>query len=140
MKRLISALIYISLVSIASHAQNLQPGLWKAKSQFKLNGVPLPSSEDEDCIKPSQTRDAQATIRKELQKHGCRLDSWVVKNQNLEASLTCQTDEIDAKGKLHGKFTNKSYNLNGEAQGTYQNVIPSKATVTLTGQWVRTCQ
>jgi hypothetical protein len=105
-----------------------------------LNGVPLPASEDEDCIKSSQTQDAQSTIRKELKKQGCNLDSWVVKGQNLEASLTCKTDEIDAKGQLQGRFTAKSYNLNGEAKGTYQKMIPSKATITLTGQWVRDCK
>lgn len=137
MKTRISILILI--LSFQVHAQNLQPGLWKTKTSFKLNGVPLPASEKEECVSAQDTKDAKASISEELKKNKCELTKWKVKGKNLEAALKCDSDEVNAEGDLRGQFTNKSYNLQGEAKGTYQGVLPSTATVKLEGQWVSAC-
>lgn len=132
-------MILLLLVSSVAHAQNLQPGLWKTKSTLVLNNIPLPAAEGEECITADQTKDVKGTITKELKKSGCSLDNWKMKGENLEASLSCKKDELNAKGTITGKVTKKSYDLTGEAEGTY-NVIPSKATLKLTGQWASVCK
>jgi hypothetical protein len=140
MKRILIILFGLTTsLSSTLLAQSLEPGMWKAKTSFKLNGIPLPSSEHEECITPSEAKDVKSTITKELQKNKCELTKWNVKGKKLEASLECKSDELDAKGNLHGQFSKKSYELQGEAKGTYQNVLPSSATVQLSGQWVKAC-
>jgi hypothetical protein len=32
------------------HAHSITPGIWKAETSLKLNGIPLPRSENEECI------------------------------------------------------------------------------------------
>ena len=121
-------------------AQSLTPGVWKAQTSFKLNGIPLPPSDSEECVSKESAKDVKATISKELKKKGCELTKWKLKGEKLEAALTCQSDDLNAKGKITGKVTSKKYALNGEAEGTYKNMIPSSATLTLNGQWDKPCQ
>ena len=135
-------LLFFILVIFSAklYAQSFEPGLWKSKESVKIAGIPLPSSSDEECLTPSQTKDAKATIQKELNKKGCQLDSWVVKNQKLDASITCKNKDLDAVGKLGGDFTSKRYELKGKAEGTYKQMIPAVADISLSGQWVKKCQ
>ncbi len=135
-------LLFFILVifSVKLYAQSFEPGLWKSKESVKIAGIPLPSSSVEECLTPSQTKDAKATIQKELNKKGCQLDSWVVKNQKLDASITCKNKDLDAVGKLGGDFTSKRYELKGKAEGTYKQMIPAVADISLSGQWVKKCQ
>lgn len=133
------SVILILLLSSFVQAQSLQPGLWKTKSTLVLNNIPLPTAEGEECITADQTKDVKGTISKELKKSGCSLDNWKLKGESLEASLSCKKDELNAKGTIKGKVTSKSYDLTGEAEGTY-NVIPSQATLKLTGQWAQVCK
>lgn len=140
MKKTALTIAMILFSSSLLQAQSLEPGVWKAKTSFKLNGVPLPSSEDEECVSAGEAKDAKATIAKELKKKGCELTKWTIKGKKLEASLVCKSDELEAKGNLRGEFSKKSYELQGDAKGTYQNVLPSTATVQLSGQWVKACE
>lgn len=121
-------------------AVSFEPGLWKSKESFKLNGIPLPSSEGEECLTKEQTKDAKATIETELQKKGCTLTKWSLKNKKLEASLKCDNKDMNATGNLSGDFSRKSYDLTGEAKGKYKNAIPASAKLKLTGQWVSACK
>ncbi len=132
-------IVFLGLAHFQAYAQSIQPGNWKAKSVFKISGIALPSDEEEECISSDEAKDAKTTITKELKRDGCKLLSWNVKNSNIEASLSCKNDQIDAKGKLHGHFTSTTYDLSGEAEGTYQQMIPSTATLRLTGHWVSRC-
>ncbi len=140
MKRILVLLVGLTFShSSILLAQSIEPGLWKTKTSFKLNGIPLPSSENEDCVSASEAKDVKSSITKELQKNKCELTKWTVKGKKLEASLECKSSELNAKGNLHGQFSKKSYELQGDAKGTYQNVLPSSATVQLSGQWVKAC-
>jgi len=130
--------ILILLVSIQASAQSIEPGLWKDTSQFIVNGLPLPH-EEEECITKEQAKDVKTAITKDLKKIGCSISKWKVTGANLEASLNCETDEIEATGVVKGKFTKKSYELNGEAEGTIKDVIPATAVVKLKGQWAGAC-
>ncbi|WP_409479783.1 DUF3617 domain-containing protein [Pseudobdellovibrio sp. HCB154] len=127
------------LISAKLYAQSFEPGLWKSKESVKIAGIPLPSTSDEECLTAAQTKDAKATIEKELNKKGCKLNSWVVKNKKLDASITCKNKDLDAVGKLGGIFTSKHYELKGEAEGTYKEMIPAVADISLSGQWVKKC-
>jgi hypothetical protein len=120
-------------------AQTMKAGLWKAKSSFELNGLPLPSSEDEECISPDLAKDVKGTITKALKKQNCELTKWSLKGQKLEASLKCEKDDLKAEGTLKGTVTEKTYDLAGEAEGSFK-MIPSSATLKLTGKWVKNCK
>ena len=122
------------------HAQSFEPGKWTSNESLELNGIPLPSSKDEECITAAQAKDAKATIEKELKKKGCSLTKWTYKNQKLDAAIKCDNKDMNAVGKLSGKFTNKSYDLTGEANGTDQEILPAVAVLNLSGQWVSYCQ
>ncbi len=121
-------------------AQSFEPGLWTSKESLELNGLPLPSSTDEECIAADQAKDAKATIEKELKKKGCSLTKWTYKNQKLDAAIKCDNKDMNAVGKLSGKFSQKSYDLKGEAKGTYQEILPAVAVLKLSGQWVSYCK
>lgn len=131
--------IFLLLLSSTAMAQNLRSGLWKTKSILVLNNIPLPTSEGEECITDAQAKNVKEAISKELKKSGCSLEHWKMKGQNLEASLSCKKDELNAQGTIKGRVTAKSYDLTGEAEGTY-SVIPSQATLKLTGQWTQVCK
>ena len=122
------------------NAQSIEPGTWRAKSVFKVSGIPIPSNEEDDCISKDEAKDAKASIAKELKRNGCTLLSWSVKGSAIDASLKCDNDDLEAKGTLKGHFTTKSYDLSGEAEGTYKKMIPSTATLKLTGKWIGICK
>lgn len=134
-------LLTLSFLLAATHsfAQALEAGLWKAKSDFSINGLPLPSNENEECITKDEVKDIKATITKDLRKNNCTLDTWKAHAGKLEASLTCKSDGLEATGKIRGSYTTKSYDLAGEANGTYQKSIPASAKLKLKGQWTKTC-
>ncbi|AZZ36293.1 hypothetical protein CIK05_05645 [Bdellovibrio sp. qaytius] len=137
MKQVLMYVILFSSVQI--WAQSFEAGLWKSKESLELNGIPLPSSSDEECITKEQAKDAKATIEKELKKKGCTLTKWNYKNQNLDAAITCNNKDMVASGKLTGPFTSKSYKLTCEATGTYKDVLPAVAELKLSGERVSAC-
>ncbi len=120
-------------------AQSFEPGLWTSKDSIELNGLQLPESTGEECITESQAKDVKTTIEKELKKKGCSLTKWTVKNKKLEAALSCKNNKMEAVGKLHGVFSSKSYDLQGEAKGTIKQILPAEAVLKFTGQWVKSC-
>jgi len=133
---IITAILFFS---VQSFAQSFEAGLWKSKESLHLNGIPLPSSSDEECITKAQAKDAKATIAKELKKKGCSLTKWVLKNKKLDAAIKCNNDDMDATGHLSGPFSSTSYELTGEAKGTYKGVLPAVAELKLSGQRVSGC-
>lgn len=139
MIKYIFCLIFLLFVQL-TWAQSFEPGLWTSKESLELNGLPLPSSTDEECITANQAKDAKATIAKELKKKGCALTKWTYKNQKLDAAIKCENNDMKATGKLSGQFSKKNYDLTGEAKGTYQDILPAVAVLKLSGQWVKVCQ
>ena len=121
------------------YAQSFEPGFWTTKESLEVSGVPLPASNNEKCISEAQAKDAKATIEKELKKRGCVLTEWIVKNQKLDAAIKCDNDDIQATGKLYGQFSRKSYDLQGNAEGTFKKALPATALLKLSGQWVKKC-
>ena len=136
MKSLIVALL---LTSSAALAQSMQPGLWQANTRLDLNGIPLPASEAEECISSEDAKDVKKTISKELSKKGCEITKWTLKNKKLDATLKCQSKDLEAEGSLKGTVTEKSYELTGSAEGSFKG-IPSAAGLQLKGKWVRVCK
>lgn len=134
-------LFILPLFGINTQAISMRPGQWKSTTSFKLNGIQLPKNESQGCVSPKQASDIQTTLTKGLQKDGCELKKWNLKGTHLQAEVSCQNKDIAAEGKISGTVTEKSYNLEGNAQGIYKNAIPSVATITLTGNWVsKTCK
>lgn len=132
-------MLLLSFAVIQSQAQTLKPGFWKAKVNFKVNGIPLPSSDEEDCILPNEVKDVKASIVKNLKKNGCELTKWDIKGQNLQAALVCKSDDLDAVGSLTGVVSSAKYTLNGQAKGTYKQMLPATAIIKIKGDWVRDC-
>lgn len=137
--KILKLIAVFSLISLASQAQSLTPGIWKTKTSFKLSGISLPSKEEVSCITEDEAKDAKTTITDGLKKQGCELNKWEVKNNKLQAALSCKNKDLEATGQIHGQFSKKSYSLDGEAEGTYKSAIPASATIRLTGQWVKKC-
>lgn len=132
-------ILSLLLLNLSVQAQTLKPGVWKGKVTFRVNGIPLPSTQDEDCILPHEVKNIKSSISKNLKKRGCSLTKWDIKGQKLEAALICKNKELDATGSMHGNFTEKHYKLEGEASGTYREMLPASATLVLQGDWVKTC-
>lgn len=135
-------IIFVLLFSFESFslAQSMKPGLWKTNSSFKLNGIQLPGNETQACISADEAKDAKETITKSLKKDGCQLTKWAVKDRQLEAGVACNNKDIEARGSLRGTLAEKSYSLEGDAEGTFKKVLPSVATLKLTGTWVKGCK
>jgi hypothetical protein len=131
-------LLLAALLTPPAHSQSVEPGLWRADTSFAIIGIPLPPSQDEECISASEAKDIKTTLTKELLKAGCTPTKWLAKDQQLEVSLKCTKSGLDATGNLRGTITAKSYDLTGEAEGTYLN-IPSQATIVLKGRWLKSC-
>lgn len=121
------------------YAQSFEPGLWRYKENVSISGISLKPSTNEDCVSASKAKDAKASIEKELKKHGCLLTKWIVKNQKLDAAIKCKNDTFEAGGNLKGLFSQKSYDLQGEAEGTYMQALPATALIKLSGQWIKKC-
>lgn len=132
-------IISVTLTFSTSFAQSMLPGYWHVKESFKVNGIPLPSHEDKDCVSPKEAKDVKASIVESLQKNGCTLTHWNIKGQDLNAGLKCKNNDFDAKGTLQGKFTKKAYTLQGVAKGKIKDTFPAKATVEMQGDWISTC-
>lgn len=139
MKRLLLTVLIFAGAAGAAHAHSIQPGVWRAQNSVKLNGIPLPGSENEECVPKAKARDLRATLAKDLRDKGCELTQWKVKNKKLQASLRCKNDDIDASGHLAGDVTDKMYDLSGEASGKWK-AIPATVAVRMTGNWVGACR
>lgn len=130
----------ILLMANTAFAQKLTPGTWKATAKIKLHGIPLPSNEQEECVRPSDTKNLKSVVSEGLKKNGCALKSWKVKKQNLTADLKCKSDDLDAEGKVTGTIEEKKYELKGTAEGLYKSNIPAKAEFQLNGEWTGPCE
>lgn len=134
MKKQTSLILF--LFGLVAQATSMQPGQWKATTSFKLNGIQLPAAESHACVSADQATDIKATLTKGLQKDGCELKKWNLKGTQLKAQISCKNKDVEAEGNISGTVKKKSYNLQGEAKGTYKNAIPSIAVIKLTGIWV----
>jgi len=132
-------LLSVTFAFTTAQAQSVLPGYWQVKESFKINGIPLPSHEDKDCITKKEAKDVKASIVESLQKQGCSLTHWNIKGQDLKAGLKCKNNNFNARGTLQGTFTKKAYTLHGIAKGKIKNTIPAKAAVEMQGNWISTC-
>ena len=136
---LVATITAVIGVSKNALAQTLNPGMWHAQTDFKVDGIPLPSSTGDSCVTPDEAKDAKTTLTKNLDKIGCVITDWKVVDSQLKASLNCKNDNLTANGTIEGVFTETSYELNGKAHGFYEGIIPSVATLNLHGQWTGAC-
>ncbi|MGZ3692284.1 MAG: DUF3617 domain-containing protein [Pseudobdellovibrio sp.] len=136
MLRLFLALFFFSG---SLYAQSLESGLWKSQDSFEVNGLAMPQSSHENCVTEAQAKDAKSTIEQQLKKQGCSVSKWNVKNNKLDASLSCKNKDIEATGTISGSFSAKVYNLKAEANGTFRQVMPATAVIRLSGQWMKKC-
>ena len=134
-------LLTLTLVFFGLHAnaQSLNAGLWKARTNYKVNGIPLPHTEDEECISKSQAKDVKATLSSALQKRGCEFNSWKLVGQELNAELHCKKDGFEATGIVKGSVTPTRYDLITDAKGKYKS-IPSIAQIHLVGDRIQDCK
>lgn len=135
---MIKVILMLTFLSSVCISQNIEPGIWEADSNFEVNGLPLPSSKDQQCITKGEASDIKITLAKELEELGCTTTKWTVKGTQLEVALKCTTAGLKAFGTIKGRVLAKSYELSGEADGTYQG-FPSSGTLNLKGKWLRNC-
>lgn len=123
-------------VSVSASAFSMSPGLWTSTVAFELNGISLPHKKSQACISAEQAKNPKSTISQGLKKQGCELKKWNLKGIHLSAEVICKNEKMEAQGKLKGTITTNSYNIKGNAQGTYKSTIPSVATIKLSGNLV----
>jgi hypothetical protein len=133
-------LAFLTILTLSGQlmAQSFEPGLWKSKASFKLNGIPMPPAKDENCVGKAEAKNAKSSIENALRRQGCELKNWIVKDHQLTADLSCKNKDVDAVGTLKGDISPKSYDLKGEARGKYRKALPSVASIELTGEWAQT--
>jgi hypothetical protein len=131
--------LLFSLFTSISFAQAIDPGIWQAKSNFQVAGLNFPESKSEECVSTEDAKDLKASLSKELTKSGCTATKWDLQGKKIDIELTCSKSGLDAKGKLSGSVSAKSYDLSGTAEGTYHN-IPTSAHILLSGKWLKACE
>ena len=99
----------------------------------------MPESKNQECVSTAQAKDIKGTLSNELKKHGCTVSKWTAKGKQVEIAIRCDKSGLIAQGQLRGRVESKSYNLSGEAEGTFQQ-IPSQASVSLQGKWLKNCK
>lgn len=132
--------VTITLLTGSSFAQKLTPGTWKAKAKINLNGIPLPSNVQEECVRTSDTKNLKKVVSEALGKNGCTLKQWKVKKQTLDAKIKCKSNDLDAEGGVTGTIGEKKYELKGSAEGLYKSHLPAKAEFLLNGEWLGPCE
>ena len=132
---ILTSLLFLS----AGHAQSVDPGVWQADSTFEITGMELPPSRQSECISASEAKDIKKAILNELKIQGCTATKWQVTGKKLFVSLNCEKSGFEASGNLRGTFSSKSYDLSGQADGTFQG-IPAEATISLKGKWLKPCK
>lgn len=133
-------LFIILLISFPLMAQKLEPGTWKSQSRVKLNGFPLPSENEANCITKDELKNPKQTIEEALEKNKCKLTKWSMKKNNVSASVICDNDDFKASGVIAGNFSKKSYDLEGEASGVHDIIGKTRAEIKLTGEWTGACE
>jgi hypothetical protein len=131
--------LLFSLLTSFSFAQAIDPGIWQAKSNFQVAGIDFPESKSEECVPIDEAKDLKTSLTRELTKNGCTATKWDVKGKKIDIELSCNKSGLDAKGKLTGSVTAKSYDLSGTAQGTYHS-IQTSAHIQLSGKWLKACE
>lgn len=139
MKYLLATSIFSLFLTTQLQAQSFEPGIWKSKESIKLNGLPFPAPDGEECISAAQAGDARAAIAAELKRIDCNITKWEAKDQKLDLAVSCDNKNFNATGNLKGTFTRKSYDLKGDANGSIRQTIPAVVEMHLTGQWLRAC-
>lgn len=124
--------------SLAGHAQSVNPGFWQEDASIEINGITLPPSQNSECVLASEAKEIKKTIVKELEKKGCSPTKWIVQGQKIEVALKCTKSGLEATGFLKGTVKDKSYEISGDAEGTYQG-IPAQANLALKGKWLKSC-
>lgn len=54
--------IILALISDTALAQTLETGIWKTKATISLNGLLLPSQDDESCLTEAEAKNPQTKI------------------------------------------------------------------------------
>ncbi len=138
-------IILIPLIAAAKDTKSangefLAAGEWHSEAHFKLNGIPMPATEDVNCVTKDESKDPKKAIEESLGRNDCKLLTWSMKKQTVKATVSCETDQYEAHGDIGGTFTSKSYDLTGEIKGQHHFLGKATATVQLSGKWQRTCK
>lgn len=132
-------LFIILFFSSPLFAQKIEPGEWKSRTKFRLNGLPLPSQNETNCITKDELKNPKETIEEALKRNKCKLIKWTLKKDQVNARIKCDNDDFDAEGTITGTFSKKSYDLKGEATGDHHIIGESRAQIELSGEWLGTC-
>ncbi|MBC7740755.1 MAG: DUF3617 family protein [Bdellovibrionaceae bacterium] len=142
-------LILISVLSLAATKSKVKPtaattalaaGQWHSEAHFKLNGIPMPPSDDKNCVTKEETKDVKKAIEESLARNDCKLITWVMKKETVDATVSCANDDFSADGTLKGTFSQKKYDLAGDIQGKHKLLGKARAHVKLTGEWIGECK
>ncbi len=123
-----------------SGAAPFTPGMWHSEATFKLNGVPMPSTDDDNCVSAKEAKEPKEAIAESLKRNDCTLTEWKMKKSTVNAVVNCKNDQLEAQGILKGHFDKKSYNLAGDITGKHKFLGKARASVVFDGRWTGECR
>lgn len=137
----IATLIAVNFFAATASAQNVTPGLWKAKTKITLGGMTMPLFDADDCISAAEAKDIKKYIQENLipETH-CAIKTWDYKKPNLKVSLTCENTQYKAKGELGGKVTDKEFKIAGTLQGTHVVMGEISVGIDYDGKYQKACK
>ncbi|MBS1972349.1 MAG: DUF3617 family protein [Bdellovibrionales bacterium] len=134
-------LLAVFLFSVTASAQNITPGLWKAKTKITLGGMSMPLFDVDDCISPAEAKDIKKYIQENLiPETQCTVKTWDYKKPDLKVTLTCENNQYKAKGNLSGKVTDKEFKIGGTLQGTHVVMGDISVGVDYDGKYTKACK
>jgi hypothetical protein len=136
--------IFILSFFLAPHeaqAQNVTPGLWKARTEISINSIPMPPLSVDDCLSAKEAKDIRGYIQENLMPDtSCKITKWDYKNPLLKASLSCNGKQGASKGTLSGKVTEKSFDISGTLEGEHMIMGSVDIDVKYTGNYSKACK
>ncbi|MBC7419772.1 MAG: DUF3617 family protein [Bdellovibrio sp.] len=131
--------LIIVLFPLSALTQTLNSGMWHSEAYFKLNGIPMPPKKDDSCVTESEAKNPKIAIEDSLKRNDCQLTNWVLKKNNVKATVKCKNDQYEADGELKGTFEKRSYQLEGRIKGHHQLIGHAYADVDFKGTWTGFC-
>ncbi len=133
--------ILLSILSQLAYAQNVSPGLWKARTEISINDIPMPPISADDCLSSKESKNIRNYIQENLMPEtSCKITKWDYKNPQLKASLSCKGNQGTSKGNLLGKVTEKFFTISGTLEGEHNIIGAVDIKVTYTGSYTKPCK
>ncbi|RYZ80408.1 MAG: DUF3617 family protein [Proteobacteria bacterium] len=129
------------LVGSFAKAQTVTPGLWKARTEIRINGLAMPPLPTDDCLKDKEAKNIRAYIQENLlPETSCKITTWDYKKPQLKATLDCDGKDGKSHGTLGGVLNEKDFDISGNLEGNHALMGAVNIGVKYTGKYQKACR